>query len=100
MRSPSLVAAEAVRIAKRLAVRGCQVTKFRVSPYGSCYVVAKVMGVKFCVRVADHFRSIPSRPGNLFHVRVDQPGRGTPIPLGVWVDRVAMSRFDDDRCGG
>lgn len=89
--TPCKVATKAVRLAKSLAARGCTVVKFRVSSFGSCYIAARLSGVKFCIRVADHYGRTAAPNGNLYYVRVDDPAKGTRIPLGEFVTRLCVS---------
>lgn len=90
----SCVATAAVRVAKRLIARGCEIRNFKTSSYGTCYLKARILGVNFCVRVADHYGQTKAPNGNLYYVRVDDPHKGTNEPLSVFVHRVGMSRFD------
>lgn len=90
------VATQAVRLAKSLIARGCTVTKFRVSPFGSCYVSVRLHRFKFCVRVADHHGRSPSSNGHLYYLRVDDPSKSTPEPLGSFVRRLYTQETTQD----
>lgn len=89
---PQAVATAAVRIARRLAVRGCDIRRWSVAGTGTIYIAASILRVRFAVRVSDHHGR--RHAGNYYVVRVDDPSRSTPVPLSVYLDRLARSRFD------